>query len=340
MKNLKRTITIRDVARQSGVSYQTVSRVINKSNLVLPETREKVEKAINELGFKPSAIARSMAVGRTNTIACISPNITDYTFASIIEGAEKETRKEGYFLLSSTADNPNSFAVLIDELVGHHRVDGLIIINPYDDLRYEYIPEDFPLVFVGARARDKKICSVSLDDISVGYQATQHLISLGHKRIALITGPKKEDCCKDRTLGYSAALKDANIPLRSSLIIEGNWSATSGQAALLRLGELGKLPSAVFAQNDRMALGVLSAAREKRLEVPEQLAVIGVDDMPLASYFDPPLSTMHQNMPEIGSEAVRMLMKSMGKTIEKCIQLKLPAQLIIRQSTRREGGDM
>jgi len=338
MPNQKKSNTIRDVARQAGVSYQTVSRVINKSKLVLPETREKVEIVIKEIGFRPSAIARSMAVGRTNTIACISPNITDYTFASIIEGAEKEARKEGYFLLSSSAENPNSFISLIDELAGHHRVDGLIIINPYADRRFEAIPEDFPLVFVGACSRDKKICSVSLDDKSVGYEATRHLISLGHQEIGMITGPKMEDCCTDRTLGYSIALKEANLSFNTSLIIEGNWSASSGQAALFKFANLEKLPSAVFAQNDRMALGVLSAAREKRLEVPEQLAVIGVDDMPLASYFDPPLTTMHQNMPEIGSEAVRMLMKSMKKTIKKCIQLKLPAQLVIRQSTSREGG--
>ncbi|MEI7847038.1 MAG: LacI family DNA-binding transcriptional regulator [Chloroflexota bacterium] len=331
--------TIRDVAREAGVSHQTVSRVINESEGVLPETRARVEIAIQALGFIPNAIARSMAHGRTHTLACIAPNLTDFTLSSIIEGAELEARQLGYFLLSSSAGEAQEFKALVDELVGHRRVDGLIVINPYSDERYKSVPENFPVVFVGASSRDKSICSVSLDDEKAAYDATQHLISSGYSKIAMITGPMEEDCSRDRSDGYMRALLEAGLSVDLTLIIEGDWSATSGQDALLSLAEQGRLPDAIFAQNDRMALGVLHTARDIGLSIPDELAVIGVDDMPLASYFDPPLTTMHQDMPRIGCEATRMLVRAIDKSIEGCTPLKLSAQLITRQSTLHTGGN-
>ena len=330
--------TIRDVARQAGVSHQTVSRVINESADVLPETRALVEEAIKELGYRPSAIARSMARGQTHTLACISPNLTDYTFASVIEGAETEARQHGYFILSSSAADPDSFRELVDELVGHRRVDGLIVINPYSDSRFEHLPENFPVVFVGARAHGEGISSVCLDDEQVAYEATRHLISLGHTSIAMVTGPMEEDCSQDRAEGYRRALAEAGIAFDESMIIEGDWSATSGQDALLSFVEQGRAPTAVFAQNDRMAMGVLRAARDVGRKVPSQLAVIGVDDMPLSSYFDPPLTTMQQDMPRIGREATRILLDIINKKNTSLREVKLSAQLIVRQSTYGKGG--
>ncbi len=330
--------TLRDVARLAGVSHQTVSRVINGSEDVLPETRANVEAAIKQLGYRPNAIARSMARGQTHTLACISPNLTDYTFASVIEGAETEARQHDYFLLSSSATDPDAFHALVDELVGHRRVDGLIVINPYSDDRFQHIPEKFPVVFVGAQSHEQKISSVCLDDEKVAYEATRHLISLGHTDIALVTGPMEEDCSLDRTEGYRRALQEAGIPFDNAKIIEGDWSATSGQDALLSFVEQGRVPTAVFAQNDRMAMGVLRAARDVNIKVPTQLAVIGVDDMPLSSYFDPPLTTMRQDMPRIGQEATRMLLDIIQKKNTGQREVKLPAELVVRQSTSK-GGD-
>jgi len=330
--------TIRDVARQAGVSHQTVSRVINSSVDVLPETRAIVEAAIEELGYRPSAIARSMARGSTHTLAIISPNLTDYTFASVIEGAEVEARQHNYFVLSSSALDLQAFQGLVDELVGHRRVDGLVVINPYADERYQHIPKNFPVVFVGSRSHDENVCSISLDDEKVAYEATQHLISLGHKRIALVTGPMEEDCSQDRLEGFQRALNEAGISFDQSLVFEGDWSASSGSEALAEFVRKGNLPTAVFAQNDRMAMGVMRAARDANLKVPDQLSVIGVDDMPLSSYFDPPLTTMRQDMPLIGQEAVQMLLQILQKNKKEQCTIKLPAQLVIRQSTSK-GGD-
>ncbi len=331
--------TLRDVAQKAGVSHQTVSRVINGSLDVLPETRALVEAAIAEMGYHPNAIARSMARGQSHTLACISPNLTDFTFASVIEGAEFEARQHKYFMLSSSASDPEAFRELVDELVGHRRVDGLIVINPYADQRFEFIPKDFPLVFVGASAHEKNICSVSLDDEKVAYEATRHLLTLGHTNIALVTGPMAEDCSQDRAEGYRRALTEAGIAFDETMVIEGDWSATSGRDALLSFIEQGRVPTAVFAQNDRMAMGVMSAAREAGIKVPTQLAVIGVDDMPLSSYFDPPLTTMRQDIPRIGREATRMLLDMIQKKPTETCDLKLNAELVVRRSTSQKGGD-
>ena len=151
--------TIRDVARQAGVSHQTVSRVINRREDVLPETRALVEAAIEKMGYRPSAIARSMARGHTHTLACISPNLIDYTFASVIEGAETEARQHDYFMLASSATDSDAFRALVDELVGHRHIDGLIVINPYADERFKHIPENFPVVFVGADRKSTRLNS-------------------------------------------------------------------------------------------------------------------------------------------------------------------------------------
>jgi DNA-binding LacI/PurR family transcriptional regulator len=154
----------------------------------------------------------------------------------------------------------------------------------------------------------------------------------------MITGPHEEDCSNDRTTGYRRALKEAGIAFDEAKVLEGDWSATSGQAALLSFVQQGRVPTAVFAQNDRMAMGVLRAARDEDIKVPSELAVIGVDDMPLSSYFDPPLTTMRQDMPLIGQEATRMLLDMINKKNTDLREVKLPAQLVVRQSTFDKGG--
>jgi len=325
--------TIRDVARLAGVSHQTVSRVMNKREHVTRETQERVEAAILELGYRPSAIARSMAHGKTHTLACIAPNLTDFTFASIIEGAETEARQHGFFLLSSSAGDADDFRTLVEELVEHRRVDGLMVINPYVDRRFEGIPANFPTVYVGAIAREGKISSVCLDDENAAFEATKHLLALGHRLIGMVTGPMAEDCSRDRSVGYQRALTEAGLPYDECLVTEGDWSASSGQAGFLHFVKQGLRPTAVFAQNDRMALGILRAARDLHLDVPTQLAVIGVDDMPLSSYFDPPLTTMRQDMPAIGQVATRLLLDIIENNHTSMQALTLSAQLIIRQST-------
>lgn len=329
----KDRVTIRDVAARARVSHQTVSRVINDSARVRPETRERVMSAIADLGYHPNALARSMARGRSHTLACIAPNLTDYTFASLISGAEIEARRHGYFWLSASAPDSETFAELVTELVTSRRAEGLMVVNPYADDRYHHLPHDFPLAFAGARPREGDTNSVSLDDVCAAYEATKHLLNLGHRRIGMVTGPLAEDAGQDRCQGYEQALREANIEPAAELIIEGNWLAQSGYDAFMQLVHAGELPSAIFAHNDLMAAGILRAARDLGLEVPADLSVIGVDDIPLAEFFEPPLTTIDQDFHFIGREAARLLIRSIEQPDAPRRHLRMPVELVVRRST-------
>lgn len=328
-------VTIRNVAAHAGVSHQTVSRVINNNKRVSPETRAKVQAAIDELGYRPNAVARSMALGRTCILACIAPNLRDYTFACLIEGAEAKAREQGYFLLSSSAGDEDVFADILEQLVESQRVAGLMVINPYIDERYTLLPENFPCVFVGSRPRDLNFPSIMLNDELAAYEATRHLIKYGHRQIAMVTGPTVEDPAQDRCLGFDRALNEAGLAQDPSMVIEGDWSGTSGIDALMHWAEEGQLPTAVFAQNDRMAIGVIQAARQMGIQVPKDLSVIGMDDIPLASYFDPPLTTMHQDIVDIGSQAANLLINAMENPDGAPQSLSAKAKLIVRNSTQQ-----
>jgi DNA-binding LacI/PurR family transcriptional regulator len=326
-------VTIRDVAAQARVSHQTVSRVINDSQRVRPATRARVETAIAELGYRPNAIARFMARGRTGSLACLAPNLIDYTFASIIEGAQIEARAQGFFLLSASAPDEATFASLVDQLVDSRRTEGLMVINPYADGRYALLPHPFPTVFIGARPRAEAADSVALDDVAVAQQAAQHLLELGHRRLGMLTGPLVEDCAQDRSAGFHETLNAAGLTAEPAWVLEGDWSATSGYGALLQLAAAGPLPQAIFAQNDRMAVGILRAARDLGLRIPDELSVIGVDDIPLAAYFAPPLTTMRQDFIAIGREAARLLIHAVAEPEAPRRHLRLPAELVVRRST-------
>ncbi len=328
-------VTIRDVAALAGVSHQTVSRVINGNDRVSSRTRQKVEAAISDLEYQPNAIARDMALGRSHTFACLSPNLTDYTLASIIEGAAAEAFQHGYYLITASAPDDETFSALIDQLISSRRAAGLIVLNPYADGRHAHIPKNVPAVFVGARPRDNPISSVALDDETAGRTAAQHLIDLGHRQIATLTGPIEEDCAQDRLAGYRQALQSAGLQSNTKLIKEGDWSATAGYFAAHQWIKEKASFTALFAQNDRMAVGAIHALRELGKRVPEDVSVIGFDDMPLASYFDPPLTTMRQDMYGIGKQAAELMVHTVKGIHRPPQHLKLPAKLIIRQSTRK-----
>lgn len=326
-------VTIRDVAARAGVSHQTVSRVINGYERVNPETRQRVEHAIAELEYSPNAIARFMARGKSHTLACISPNLTDYTFACIIEGAEIEARRQDYFIISASAHDTPTFQSLIDELVSSRRTDGLLVINPYIDERHTLLPGNVPIVYLGAQSRCESNDSVCLDEELAGWTATQHLLDLGHKQIVLLRGPIQEDCSLDRQAGYQNALEMAGIKFDPTLIESGDWSATSGYEAIQRLFARNKHFTAIFAQNDRMAVGAIRALREAGKLVPQDISVIGFDDMPLAAYFDPSVTTMRQDMHAIGQEAARLLINRIDNPDSPPEQIRFAAQLIVRSST-------
>jgi len=325
-------VTIRDVATLAGVSHQTVSRVLNGSEHVLPETRERVMAA--RLGYRPNAIARSLAAGESRLLGCIAQNLTDYTFACIIEGAEQYARGYGYYLLSASAEDETSFKQLIEQLVRSGRVDGLIVTQPYLDQRYRYLPTEVPVVLVGSRAREGDFCSVMVDNGAGARLAVEHLLSLGHRLIATIAGPEVEDCVLERTQSYWQTLRQAGVELDERYLARGDWSASSGYEATRAWLEQGLPFTAIFAQNDRMAIGALRALREHGLKVPEQVSVIGFDDIPLAAYFDPPLTTIQQNMHALGQEAARLLLLARQGEQVCSHHILVSPRLVVRHSTQ------
>jgi DNA-binding LacI/PurR family transcriptional regulator len=326
--------TLRDVAALAGVSHQTVSRVVNNSEAVLPETRERVMEAVNKLGYLPNAIARSMARGRTSTLACLAPNLIDFTFASNIQGAESAARQRGYFVLSASAETVEEYNILLDELIGHRRVDGVILINPYLESRKFSLPTNIPLIYLGGRENPRTHC-VYLDNRDGAYQATRHLLQLDHRVIGQVSGPAAEDCAQERSVGFELALRAAGLETDPLNTYEGDWSATSGYQAFRHFLKRGRMPGAIVAQNDRMAVGVIRAAQDAGLRIPEDLSVIGFDDMPLASYFDPPLTTMRQDPFQFGAAAAGLLMDMLEHPDHSRQVMRFPASLVVRQSTAK-----
>lgn len=334
---MKRRPTIRDVAAEAGVSRETVSRVINKKDRVAPETQARVEAAIAKLGYRPNAIARSMARGRTKTLSFISANLIDYTFAGILNEAEKTARSHGYILIASSAPDEETFQDIIDEFIGSQRADGLIVVNAYNDNRYRLVPENVPTVFVGGWDPEKgrEVSSVDQDQASLARLAAQHLVDLGHRRIAMISGPLYEKSARDRVRGYQDVMERAEIEIDPTLVIEGDWTAGSGYEAFNQFWQADQSITAITAHNDRMAIGVIRAALEKGIAVPEQLSVIGIDDIPLVAYFTPSLTTVRNMLSDIGREAVELLIHSIENVKIPPRHVVLPEELIVRDSTRQ-----
>jgi LacI family repressor for deo operon, udp, cdd, tsx, nupC, and nupG len=324
--------TIRDVAALAGVSHQTVSRVINKIPLVREDTRRRVEEAIEQLGFTPNAIARSMAQGQTFTLACISHNLVG-TFARIIEGAVEEARRAGYFLLAAPAEDEAVFSTMIDQLVHSRRTDGLMVIKPYIDKRYQFLPPQFPIVFSGVKSRGEPYSSVAFDNHYGAKVAIQHLLELGHSQIAMISGPLSDDSAKERSAGFQEKLAEVNLSCPAHWIYEGDWSSSSGRQAFLHFNQVRPLPTAIFSQNDFMALGAMRAMHDAGIRIPGDISIIGVDDINLSSYFEPALTTMRLNTFQMGVDTTRLLIQAVEYPKLPQQHISLPCELVVREST-------
>ena len=333
-------VTLHDVAALAGVSHQTVSRVINNSDRVLPATKARVKEAIKELGYRPNTIARSMVKGNTRTIGCITPDIVNPVFNYIVQAAQNEARKQGFFMLIGNADTSEEARHLLDELL-NRMVDGLVVLNPHDDERYKYFEplaeKNIPIVYLKNLPKNGEISSVTCDDFMGSYMAIEYLINLGHKNIATIYGLPNEECTKDRIAGYFKALEDADIESDPYLQVEGDWSPESGAVAVEQLLSTGKPFSGIFVQNDRMAVGVVRQLRESGYDVPNDISVIAYDDIPMASYTDPPLTTIRQPLEQFGIEAAKIIINRINNKKNEPVNIRLVPTLIERKSCTRKN---
>jgi len=327
--------TIMDVAALAQVSRQTVSRVINNKPEVSPATRARVSAIVEQLQYRPNAAARSMVSGRSCMLGCVSPNFSDSTYAAIIESALQEARRMGYYLLTGSAPTADDARLLLDEML-RRQVDGLLVLNARADHRYRHlaplIEQGMALVYVGSTSGGEKVSYVRCDDLDGGRQATRHLIDLGHSAIATIIGPPNEECVQDRLDGHLQAMAEAGLERDSLPTVAGDWSAESGCEATRQLLNVGRPITAIFAQNDRMAIGAIRALREADYQVPADISVIGFDNIPLASYFDPPLATLRQPMAAMGQRSAQLLIELIQNPTTPPQQISLPARLIERAS--------
>jgi LacI family transcriptional regulator len=333
----KRHATIDQVAKTAGVSIQTVSRVLNNRPDVSSETRQRVQQIIQELDYQPFAIARGLASKRTYTIGLIASDFTDYWFAQVVNSAEKEVRTHGYFfMLGSTEcdlqDEPKYLRLLTER-----HVEGILFIrasHPDEmDILRNITQSGIPVVTTGIYLPGSEFSFLEVDNVDGGKKATQYLIDLGHTQIAMITGPSELLAAQNRTQGYQQALESASIPVDPRLIVHGEaWLHRSGYYAMKELLGRKQPFTAVFAQNDRLAKGAISALNEAGLKVPLDVSIIGYDDIPEAEFDDPPLTTMHQPMEDVGKAAASLLIKLIEDPNTTPQQLLFNTELVIRSS--------
>src|SRR5262245_51767202 len=285
--------TIKDVAREAGVSVATVSRVLNDSALVSEATREIVREVATRLNYWPNGAARSLITNRTNAIGALLPDLFGEFYSEVLRGMDLTARKAGLHLLvsSSHADTEEVVAAL---RMMRGRIDGLIVMAPDVDVRAAVQDSaiDFPVVLIDPGKELAGRDTLSIANVEGSRAMVEHLIGLGHRRIAIVTGPKRNIDAQERLRGYRDAMRTRGGEWSSELELEGDFTEASGYEAAMRMLVLAERPRAVFAANDYMAIGVLGALNDAGLRVPEDVAVTGFDDIRMARYLKPPLTTV------------------------------------------------
>jgi LacI family transcriptional regulator len=329
------SVTIKDVARQANVSVATVSRALNGHENVADAVRTRVLAVARELRYSPHHAARSLSSRRTNTIGVILPDLYGEFFSELMRGIDQVARDHGqHLLVSSYHGNPQEQGEALGAMRG--RVDGLLVMSPYagedGDLANNLVPSQ-PAVLINSPSPDGEIPSLGIDNHRAAGEMVRHLVTGGRRRIAFIAGPQDNYDARHRRRGYEQALAQA-IPGSQPWIVQGDFSEYSGHRAAHELLSGEVRPDAVFAANDMMALGCMFGCLQAGLRVPEDIAIAGFDDIPLARYAHPSLSTMRVDIAGIGARAMQMLLARLGADAGSAIQSEeLPAQLIARQST-------
>jgi LacI family transcriptional regulator len=343
-----REATIKDVAREAGVSAMTVSRVINSKTNVKPVTRDKIQKAITKVNYRPNVGARLLSGRQTYQFLMLYNNPNVGWMGELLIGMMNSCRRIGYHLsiegvgefedqTPETIHDPRE----INRLIDRSRIDGIILPPPicFDQVVLDAIKEQgIPCVRLASTPqRDIKLC-VSIDNYAAGYEITRHLIELGHEDISIIKGPVLFAASAMRFEGYAAAMRDHGLAIHESNIETGNFDVQSGYRCARTLLSRKHCPTAIFASNDEMAAGTLAAAQEMKISVPEQLSVAGFDDAPIAHSVWPKLTTVRQPLRAMGEQAVNLLERYVRHMDDESLEEVQPAivleyKLIERQST-------
>ena len=330
--------TIQQIARELGVSVSTVSAVINRRGYVSGPMRARIETALREADYHPDHIARSLRLRETRTIGLLVPDLGNMFYAQLMRGAEDYLSSAGYRLI--VADTRDDWQRQRDYLLvfSGKTADGVILVpSMATDEQIASIPRllrSTPLVYVDRSPLDARVDSVLVDNVRAAYDATEHLLTLGHRRIAIITEPLNLLNAADRLLGYKKALRAHHIPVNRKLIRPGDNTQDSGYWQALEIFKLTPSPTAVLACNNRMVLGVLVALRELGLACPRAVSLVGFDDFDWSAYVDPPLTIVRQPAGQLGATAAKTLLKRIRHPARDDYEkVLLPTQLVVRQST-------
>ncbi len=328
--------TIRDVARAASVSTSTVSHVINGTRYVSPETRQRVLQAMSELNYSPNRLARSLRNNRTLTLGVLLPNSANPFFAEVLLGIENVCFERGYnIIMGNASDDPQRELEYLQVWLSR-QVDGILLISTgaYNDSLTLLASHETPVVMVDRTAGIPTMDEILTANKQGGLLATRYLLERGHRRIGCITGPSYLTPSAERVEGYAEALRAAGVPLNEALIVTGDFLHASGYRACQHMLGLADPPTAIFACNDLMAVGALCAVHEAGLHVPDDVSVIGYDDIPLASYTVPRLTTIAQPAREIGQLAAERLIARLQQATAAPAHQQLPVRLVERDSCR------
>jgi LacI family transcriptional regulator len=333
-KKTNSKVTIIDVAAEAGVSFGTVSRVINNDVHVKKETRARVQKAMEQLGFVANRQARSLAGGKSNSIGVLVPDLGTGYIGEIIRGIDAELNLADLDLILYTTHRTASKEANYVANLATGMVDGLLLVLPRSpaDFIGTLTHRNFPFVLIDHQGTEQDCPAVGAMNWQGGYNATEYLIKLGHQRIGFITGWMDLGCALDRLDGYRSALRTYHIPEAPELIYEGSFFQPDGYAGASALLELPNPPTAIFASNDVMAMGVMDAVRNKGLRIPDDISVVGFDDIPQASSIRPALTTINQPLEKMGRVATQMLLELLRLPETRADRIELPTQLIVRDS--------
>jgi LacI family transcriptional regulator len=331
--------TIVEVAKRAGVSIATVSNVIRGTKRVGPEVRARVQAAIRELDYYPNEIARSLKVKQTRMLGIVLPDITNPFFPEIIRGAEDSAFERGYFLVTANTDEQIGRERRIVAALRSYRVDGILLASaPGNDTSHiqSMIASGLPVVCIDRPVPGVKTDSVLLDNVRGGRECVRHLIQLGHRRIAIITGRMETQIARERLQGYEEALREADIEVDSALIFEGDFRDESGYRLGKQLLRKSVKATAVFVCNGVMTLGLLKAFEETNTRCPEDIALATFDDLAVDRSFHPHLTAVVQPSYEMGARAATILMDRIeGKRTGTPSAVRIVPTLVIRESTRR-----
>lgn len=328
-------VTIVEVAEKAGVSLGTVSRVMNNDSHVAPETRERVSAVMREMGYVANRQARGLKGSRTNVIGVLAPDLGTGYIGEILHGIDAELGLHQLDLMLFTTHRAATKEANYVANMVQGMVDGLLLILPRNPVDYMATLTDrnFPFVLIDHQGTGNPCPAVGATNWQGGYHATEYLIKLGHRRIGFITGSMDLGAAIDRLEGYKSALQVHHIPYESQLIYEGTFWQTDGYAGGSALLNLENPPTAIFASNDVMAMGAMDAIRSRGLRVPEDISIIGFDDIPQAAMVRPALTTVRQPLEQMGRLATQMLIDQLKHPEKEIGRIELPTELIVRDST-------